>query len=121
MFRSIKYYIRAARKLFIHRRVLISQLDRSLSNLSNQSHVKKKLGYYPEDFECNDLSILRLSPLSKIGRANRLVINRLKYACSENESIISLGKNCWSGSNVELNILTGTQIIIKDFTTIQDF
>lgn len=121
MFRSIKYYTIATLKAFKHRKILISQLDRILKNLSNQRRVEKFIGYYPEALECTDLSILKLSPSSKIGRENRLIINRPKYPCSENESIISLGKNCWTGSNVEINILTGTQIIIKDFTTVQDF
>src|SRR5690349_10105753 len=115
MFGSIKYYTKVALKAFKYRRLLTSQLDQILKNMSNQNHLKKSLGYYPEALECADPSILKLSPSSKIGRANRLVINRPKYPCSDSESMISLGKNCWTGSNVEINILTGTQVIIKDF------
>lgn len=121
MLTRTKYYLRLIRKAIRHRKILIAQLDFFLQDHFHQIQFTKLFGYWPAGLEYTDLNILRLSPTSRIGRENRLILSKTIFPCGENESLISLGKNCWTGKNVELNILAGTQIIIKNYTTIQDY
>ncbi|MES2431377.1 MAG: DapH/DapD/GlmU-related protein [Bacteroidota bacterium] len=86
-----------------------------------QKKFVNKFGYWPQRLIYNDIDVLQFAKSSRIGDDNTILLSTTKYSTSENQSKIHLGNNTWTGKGVELNILTGTQIIIKDFTTIQDY
>lgn len=120
MFSRVRYYLRFVFKVIKRRKVLISEIDAILKKNASQTPFKTLLGYWPDGFECNDINVLRLHSTSRIGKRNKMVVNKTKYRCSDEDSLISLGKGCWTGAGVELNILPGNQIAIKDYSNIQD-
>lgn len=121
MLRQIKYYIKAVARIFKHRKILVPQIDALLKEHTYRSHFLKAFGYWPEGLEYNAVEILKLSANARVGIGNRLILSKTKYPCGTRESLIMLGAYCWTGKNVEINVLTGTQVVIKNYTTIQDY
>ena len=95
---------------------MVIQEDNSYKN-----NFYSRFKFWPEGLEYTDLDIIRLSENASLGKYNKIILNKAKFPCSDKESIISLGYGCWTGNNVELNILNGNQIVIKNYSTVQDF
>jgi acetyltransferase-like isoleucine patch superfamily enzyme len=116
-----KLYYSLIRKIISVHGFLLERAHQKLDSNIRLKKFKDTFGYLPKDLEINDVSILRLSAQSTVGPGNKILyadIPMLKD--TKSVSLISLGKYCWTGNNVELNIATGNQIIIKDYSTIQD-
>jgi acetyltransferase-like isoleucine patch superfamily enzyme len=113
----IKYLSGLGKRIFKQRAMLLAKLESALK----EDKFLKRFNYLPEGLEYNDVSILRLSVTSRLGKRNKVIIIQSQYPCSEKDSIISLGHNSWTGNDVELTISSGSQIIIKNYSSIQDF
>jgi acetyltransferase-like isoleucine patch superfamily enzyme len=116
-----KLYYSLIRKIISVHRFLLERAHQKLDLNIRLKKFKDTFGYLPKDLEINDVSILRLSAQSTIGAGNKILYADIPMIKdTKSVSLISLGKCCWTGNNVELNIATGNQIIIKDYSTIQD-
>lgn len=106
--------------MFKYRRVLTTYLEEIAGTHAYRLPFQKLFGYWPEGLEYSDVGVLKLSPKSRIGKDNRLLVSKTRYAYKDKPSMIFLGDNCWTGRNVEINIMPGTQVVIKSYSTIQD-
>lgn len=120
MINKLVYLFRSMYKMIKYRKVLFNQMEDAIRKKVYQAPFVRSFGYWPEGLEYNDASILKLSPTSRVGKHNKLVLSKTKFPCSDGPTMIFLGQECWTGQNVEINILPGTKVIIKNYSTIQD-
>ncbi len=107
--------------LYRHKGMLMQKF----ADFKNDERYKKKFvqkfGYFPTGLEYSNFECLDLAENSRIGNYNKLILSETKFPSSNKKSLISLAPNTWTGTGVELNVISGSQIIIKQYSTIQDY
>jgi acetyltransferase-like isoleucine patch superfamily enzyme len=121
MIGAVKNYLSIISRSVAIRRVIVDVIKRRLIQLEFSGAFKKRFGFYPVGLESNALPILSIARTARIGSNNKIIISNSGMRFGNRESTISLGENCWTGTQVELNVMEGCQIRIKDYTTVQDF
>ncbi len=107
--------------LFKNKRFFITKIYAFYNESKQKENFVQKFGYWPEGLEYSNFDCLDLSANSRVGNYNKLVLSETKYPSSNKKSLISLAPNTWTGTGVELNVISGSQIIIKQYSTIQDY
>ena len=107
--------------LFKNKRFFITKIYAFYNESKQKENFVHKFGYWPEGLEYSNFDYLDLSENTRIGNYNKLVLSETKFPSSNKKSLISLAPNTWTGTGVELNVISGSQIIIKQYSTIQDY
>jgi len=115
-----RYYLHLLKRIFSLRRPVLFKLNEKLDRYAMQSSFLEKHGYLPDGLTMNDASVFDLASTARIGKNNKIVLSPIKSLTSARAAKLMMGEYCWTGDNVEINLFTGSQVIIKDYATVQD-
>lgn len=113
-------FLKTTYYLLKNRRVLFKNAVRVINNKSREEYLKKKYGSAPENLLLNNPELLTVGANVVIGDSNRIILSHAPYSAGSKNTLIYLGDNVWTGRNVELNTVSGLQILIKKDSSIQD-
>ncbi len=107
--------------LFKNKQFFVRKIYTFYSESKQKDNFVQKFGYWPDGLEYSNFEYLDLSEKSRVGNYNKLILSETKFPSSNKKSLISLAPNTWTGTGVELNVISGSRIIIKQYSTIQDY
>ena len=117
---KITALLRLFKDLYKHKNVLMQKFAILKSDEQYKKTFVQKFGFFPEALKYQNIDMLELGENASIGDYNKIIYTETRYPISTKPTKVHLGKNVWTGTGVELNVLTGSQIIIKAYSSIQD-
>jgi acetyltransferase-like isoleucine patch superfamily enzyme len=113
-------FLKSVYYLFRNRDILFKNAVKAINDKERATLLRKKIGSVPRDLEISNLELLTVGSNVVIGDFNRIIFTQTPLPIGPGKTLIYLGDNVWTGRHVELNTLSGAQIVIKKGTSIQD-